>query len=54
MITQYLKFFDPAGKLLLSTTYQQFDLSPFAEGFYAVRLHGVSAVINQKLIKTNK
>lgn len=49
-----IEVFDLSGKLLLSTIEQQFDLSPFAEGIYAVRLHGVSAVINQKLIKTNK
>ncbi len=47
-----IEVFDLSGKLLLSTTDQQFDLSPFAEGVYVVRLHGVSAVINQKLIKT--
>jgi hypothetical protein len=51
MRTQYLEFFDPVKNLLLSTTDQQFDLSPFAEGVYVVRLHGVSEVINQKLIK---
>jgi minor extracellular serine protease Vpr len=49
-----IEVFDLSGKLLLSTTDQQFDLSPFAEGVYVVRLHGDSAVINQKLIKTNK